>query len=31
LRGRVLPVAAAKFLDSIVAALSSRFPDQLNQ
>jgi DNA-binding transcriptional LysR family regulator len=31
LRGRVLPVAAAKFLDSIVAALGSRFPDQLNQ
>jgi len=31
LKGRVLPVAAAKFLDSIISELGARFPDDLNQ
>ena len=31
LRGRVLPVAAAKFVDKVISELSSRFPDNLDQ
>jgi len=31
LNGRVLPVAAAKFLDSIIAALGASYPQGLNQ
>ena len=31
LRGRVLPVAAAKFMDLIITELRERFPEDLDQ
>ena len=31
LRGRVLPVAAAKFMDLMITALAERFPEDLDQ
>ena len=31
LKGRVLPVAAAKFLDTIITELSMRYSDDLDQ